>query len=282
MKLWKIQKFFGDVVYDLRQRGMLPIVLLLLVGMVAVPFLITGGGSTSSSPAGEAVIEEAAELAPENQKAVVAYEPGVRDYKDRLKTLTAKDPFKQQFSAAAAAASELSTSVGGGGAAGGETTTSTSDTTSEGTSTGSTGGDTGGETTTDPGSPKTGGGGGSPDPGKTKTRYLFYVTDLEVGDIAVGPQRRNGVRALTPLPSPSVPVAVYLGVTVDGKRALFMLSKAVTQVSDTSQCLPSPQECSMVSLEPGASEDLLYSTDGKVYRIKVLKNRRVVRSKLPG
>jgi len=37
MKAWKVQKFFGDVVYDLRSRGLLPVVVLLLVAMVAVP-----------------------------------------------------------------------------------------------------------------------------------------------------------------------------------------------------------------------------------------------------
>src|SRR5687767_9987869 len=115
MKLWKVQKFFGDVVYDLRQRGLLPIVVLLLVAMVAVPLLIASGGSKSSPSSSEAVIDQAAELAPENQKAVVAYQPGVRNYKDRLKDLTAKDPFKQQFTQAAAAASQLETSLAGAG-----------------------------------------------------------------------------------------------------------------------------------------------------------------------
>ena len=280
MKLWKIQKFAGDVVYDLRQRGMLPIVVLLLVGMVAVPLLITSGGSKSTPSASDSVISEAAELAPENQKAVVAYEPGVRDYKERLKDLTAKDPFKQQFTQAAAAASQLSTSLSetstSTGSAGGGTT----DTTSEGT-TGTTGGDTGTETAPPTGSTKGGGGGGDSDGGATRVRYFYYTTDLLTGEAAWTLQRRNGVKPLTPLPSELVPVAVYLGATLDGKQALFLLSNEVTQVTGQGQCLPSPTDCSMLSLRRNQQSDMLYGTDGKTYRIKVLQNRRVISSKPP-
>ena len=279
MKLWKIQKFFGDVVYDLRQRGLLPIVVLLLVGMVAVPFLIGGGGSTSSTSATESVVNSAAELAPENQKAVVAYQPGVRDYKERLKNLTAKDPFKQQFVQAAAAASQLSTSVGasttstsvgttGGGTTGSDTT---SDTGSEGT------GEVGGQVPDTGGSSGKGGGGST----KTRTRYIYYTSDLEVGEAAWTLQRRNGVKALTPLPSETVPVAIYLGATVNGKQALFLLSDQVTQVMGPGQCLPSPTDCSMLALKPGQSQDMVYGADGKTYRIKLVRNRRIISSKPP-
>jgi hypothetical protein len=277
MKLWKVQKFFGDVVYDLRQRGLLPVVVLLLVGMVAVPLLIAGGGSKSSPTASESVIEQAAELAPENQKAVVAYQPGVRNYKDRLKDLTAKDPFKQQFTQAATAASQLETSLTGGG--GGATSTQTdTGTTSE------VGGETGSTTTPDTGGSTDtggGGGGGGGNGGKSKVRYFYYTTDLLVGEAALTLQRRNGVKALTPLPSEYAPVAIYLGATLDGKRALFLISNEVTQVSGQGQCLPSPTDCSMLALRRDQTEDLLYGVDGKIYRITVIQNRRIISSKPP-
>jgi len=279
MKAWKIQKFAGDVVYDLRQRGLLPVVVLLLVGMVVVPLLISSGGSKSSPSATEAVVEQAADLAPENQKAVVAYQPGVRDYKDRLKDLTAKDPFEQQFTQAAAAASQLNTSVAssGGEASAGAGTTTTSVPTTEG-------GSEPGSVTTKPETgvptdPSGGSGGGGTT--KTKTRYFYYTTDLLVGEAAWTLQRRNGVKALTPLPSETVPVAIYLGATLDGKNALFLLSNQVTQVSGPGQCLPSPEDCSMLALKQDQTEDMLYGADGKSYRIKVIRNRRIVSSKPP-
>ena len=40
MKPWRMQKFFGDLVYDLRSRNLLPIVIALAVAVVAVPVLI--------------------------------------------------------------------------------------------------------------------------------------------------------------------------------------------------------------------------------------------------
>ena len=46
MKPWKVQKFFGDVVYDLRNKGLLPVVGVLLIAMVAVPLLIYRDGKT--------------------------------------------------------------------------------------------------------------------------------------------------------------------------------------------------------------------------------------------
>jgi hypothetical protein len=51
-------------------------------------------------------------------------------------------------------------------------------------------------------------------------------------------------------------------------------------MSGTGRCLPSPADCSMLALKPNESEDLLYS-DGKSYRIKVVRNRRIVSSKPP-
>jgi hypothetical protein len=265
MKLWKVQKFFGDVVYDLRQRGLLPVAIALLVAMVAIPLVISrGGGSDAPPPSNGADLEQAAELAPENQKAVVSYSPGLRNYKNRLEDLASKDPFAQQYAQAAAAASQLNTSLSGSGAGAGGGATPSESTGDVSTT------DTGGGTDTDTGKST-----------KPKSRYYYYTTDLLVGEAAWTLQRRNGVPALTTLPSDIVPVIVYLGATIDGKRALFMVSDDVTQVSGQGQCLPSPTDCSLLALRRDQTEDLLYGLDGKIYRVKVLRNRRIVSSKPP-
>ncbi len=49
VKRWKVQKFFGDLVYDLRSRNLLPVVIMLVVAIVAVPFLISSGSDRGDS-----------------------------------------------------------------------------------------------------------------------------------------------------------------------------------------------------------------------------------------
>ena len=105
MKPWKVQKLFGDIVWDLRNRGLLPIAALLVVGIVVVPVLISRSSDQSSAPPASLTSEHVS--APEAESAVVAYNPGVRNYRKRLKSLQAADPFKQQFTGSTAPDSAL-------------------------------------------------------------------------------------------------------------------------------------------------------------------------------
>jgi hypothetical protein len=263
MKPWKVRKFFGDVVYDLRNRGLLPVVGLLLVAIVAIPVVITRGGSSSSAPVADpAAVQDAVASAPEAQSAVVAYEPGLRKYQDRLDRLSPKDPFKQHFSAAVEAATELSGTVSGG----------------------DTGGATGTTTSTDVSGDTGGGGGGS---GTTKSKkkkgkkkkagvvYSTYQTDVMVGEAAGTLQSLTNVAPLTALPSDGAPVLIYLGPNTGGNYALFLVSDDATQPTGAGVCIPKPEDCSVLALAPGQTEDLTYSVDGKVYRIQVVALRRV-------
>ncbi len=117
MKSWKVQKFFGDLIYDMRSRGLLPLAALLLVAMVAVPMYLASKSSEVAPqppPAGDT----AASLAPENQSAVVTYEPGIRDYKKRIADQSEADPFIQQFTPSAKATKSLEESTTDSGATG--------------------------------------------------------------------------------------------------------------------------------------------------------------------
>ncbi|MGH2957153.1 MAG: hypothetical protein ACRDL6_09180 [Solirubrobacterales bacterium] len=264
MKLWKLQKFAGDVVYDMRSRNLLPVAILLVVGIVAVPFVLGSSGS-EPGPASSPATKSESELAPENQAAVLAYNPGVRDYKQRLDELAAKDPFKQQFTQAASAATQLNSEVvsseGSGGEGAGTTPSASPDDVSKDVSTDS------------------GGSGGSR--GKVRARYFYHRADVLVGDAALPLQRRNNLALLTQLPSEANPVLVFLGTTLDGKRALFIVSSEVSQVSGPGECVPKPDDCSLLALRAGQSEDLFYDLDAKIYRIKVDRIKRVVSSKPP-
>jgi hypothetical protein len=265
MKSWKLQKFFGDLVYDLRNRGLLPVVVLLLVALVAIPVVITRGGSSSAPIADTAALQEAVASAPEAQSAVVAYEPGLRKYQDRLDKLSPKDPFEQQFSAAVQAATELSGTVSGETAPG--------ETPSGGESTGTVEPTSGSDPSTKKKKKKK--------KKKSTTKYYSYQTDVMVGEAGASLQPLTNVAPLTPLPSETAPVLIYLGTNTSGQFALFLVSNEVSQASGPGVCIPKPEDCALIALSQGQTEDLAY-VDGKTYRIQVTRLEQVVTSTPPG
>lgn len=262
MKPWKLQKFFGDVVYDLRSRGLLPVVILLVVAMVAVPVLISRG-SASSPAASLQASASSAPLAPEAESAVVSYSPGIRNYKQRLDDLSAKDPFRQAAQAvspSAAAASQLSTSVPTTSATGSSSSGSGSATTVSGGSDDNSASDTGTKKHKK----------------SSKTSYTYSV-NLLAGDVSTTLIPFNNVAPLTPLPSQTTPVLEYYGLSSDYKRALFLVSNKVDGLTGAGTCLPAGDDCSLLSLAPGQSEDLHSSKDGHTYRVVLAKIKRVAK-----
>jgi hypothetical protein len=260
MKPWKVQKFFGDVVYDLRNRRLLPVAILLIVGMIAVPVLISKGGSGSSSSALQAT---AAPVRPDphSQSAVVSYTPpGLRNYKQRLSDQAPKDPFRQQFNnaAAAAAASQLTSTV-------------TSPTTTGAPST----------SASSPGTTVGGGTSGGSIPAKPRIVYYHSVADLSFGSTDQAPTRHKKIEAFTSLPNQTAPVVIYLGSSLDGKRAFFSVSTYDSQLTGPGVCAPGPTDCSLLVLAPGQAETMVYSGDGKTYALTINKINRVVSKKPP-
>ena len=261
MKAWKVQKFFGDIVYDLRSRGLLPVVALLVVAMVAVPMLLTRGGGTSASSSSQAAAT--VQTPPEAEQAVVSYSPpGLRDYKKRLDGLSPKNPFHQPPAPSTAATSQLNSTVA--------TPTATASTTS---STGS--------TSSTPPSVSTGSGsvsGTGTGSGRTTIhRYVYHsVADLSVGDASQPLGRHKHLQPFTSLPDQVAPVMIYLGSSLDGKRAYFSISRSANQLTGPGTCVPSPTDCSLLALSAGQAEDMVYGVDGKTYRVKINKISRVV------
>jgi hypothetical protein len=255
VKGWKVNKFFGDLLYDLRSRNLLPVVLMLVAGMIAVPILISRSGSKGpdvsvSTPASVAT-------APEAENAVVAYHPGIRNLKERLNDLGPKNPFIQQYTAPTSSS----------------TTSSTLDSVTSSTGVGeptSTGGSGGG-----------GNGGNGSSKGKTKTVYSYYVTDVTVSDGGT-PAAINNVTQFQFLPTQATPVLVYLGTSSGGQQALFLVSKDVSSVGGNGTCFPSADACQLLGLTAGAGADLLYGPDGKTYHLQVTRIKHVNSSQPPG
>lgn len=260
MKLWKVQKFAGDVVYDLRQRNLLLPVVALLVALVAVPLLIARGGSEGSAgPFGFGTASS--QSSPETENAVVAYRPGIRNFKKRLSHLGAKDPFTQQYvtppasdsTASATSIDDLAQALNGS---------------STGGSTGVGGGSTGS--------------GGSTKPGKVTHHitYFWWESDVQVGEAGTELTTKNSVKPFQFLPSPDKPVLTYIG-TVSGTQAVFLVSKDVTSIGGEGTCFPSVDACQLLGLNAGKGADLIYGPDGKTYHVQVLRVRRVSSSKPP-
>jgi len=276
MKLWKIQKFFGDVVYDLRSRRLLPVVILLVLALVAVPVLIsqTGNGSSNASikPA-----SGSANAVPETERAVMAYLPsGIRNYKKRLDDQSAKNPFRDQFSqpaAAASASSQLNSTVTPPAAVGASSAVGTSSTVGAGSGGSATSGST---TLTGPGD-GSGSGGTKKKQKKSKKTTYSYSVSVYAGDVSAPLTSFPKIAPLTMLPSQDSSVVLFYGLSTDHKLALFLVSNKVDGLTGPGSCLPAPDDCSLLALPAGASEDLHYSKDGKTYRIAVAQIKRTAK-----
>jgi hypothetical protein len=260
VKSLKVNKFFGDLVHDLRSRNLLPVVLMLVAGMIAIPFLISRSGSKGPDVSLSAPASVAS--APEAQKAVVSYHPGVRNLKKRLNDLGPKNPFIQQYTVK----DPTPSSSGSSG---------TLDNVSSGSlpvagPPGSTGGSGGG-----------GKGGDGSSGGKTETVYTSYQTNVTVSDGGT-PAALNNLTQFQFLPTPATPVLVYMGTASAGTQALFMVSKDVTSVGGNGVCFPSADACQLLGLNAGSGADLLYGPDGKTYHLQVTKIKRVNSSQPPG
>lgn len=255
-----------DLYLDLRDRRLLPLLALVLVAIVAVPFLLSedpeeakkeppGGAGIAAGKGGE----EAAAFA------VAKANPGLRDYRRRLHRLDPKNPFRQHFTSPVLKGAELSESG---------TSESSSSTSEEGSD--------GGATAPGPE------GGAPPVPGQDDSGLrLFTVTmkakitrseeDAE-GNVSMGePTIREGVRPLTPLPGEKAPVVTYLGANFETGKALLMVSKEVTATFGEGQCVSGTASCELLEVEKGFPEIFEYGPNHVRYKLNVL-DFKVVRA----
>ena len=245
-----------NLVTDMRNRKMLPLVILLLLAIVAIPFLLgedpppppsTTSASVSSADAADF---EGAEI---TDPVVLAEVPGIRDFRKRLSSFQKQNPFKQQLSG-----NPKSAKKGGGGKHGGTgagTTPVTSTPTTPTTN----------PTGTDPGTgsdPGTGTGGG------TIKQYLYYwEIDAKVGAVGKA-DKKTGIKQLEFLPGNSHPVVQFIR-GVDEASALFVVSRSVGDTHGDGRCAPRPNDCQFLALEPGQSQTFQYEPNGLQYKIKL-------------
>jgi hypothetical protein len=55
---------------------------------------------------------------------------------------------------------------------------------------------------------------------------------------------------------------------------MFLVSNRVGTLTGPGSCVPSPDDCALLTVPVGQSEDLQYAGDGKTYRVVVAEIKR--------
>jgi hypothetical protein len=269
-----------DVYYDLRDRQLLPLVALVVVAIIAVPFLLGGDAENPESPpppvAGAAL--DGNDSAG-SSLTVVEATPGLRDYRERLRGRTPTNPFKQRYTSVPEGA-QLESSLNSSPSPEASATSSEESVTVDDGST---------TIEVDPGgSGQTGSGDGSgpPDPvGKgpkeAGLRLIEFRVDIKVsrtesaGDGTqewTTPEVRRQLPTLTQLPGRRATVATVGGVNVLNGKVYFLVSDDVESLDGDFVCITRTggNLCELLELEEGAPLDLVYRPTGVRYRIEVI------------
>ncbi|HEY7256438.1 MAG TPA: hypothetical protein VH476_07110 [Solirubrobacterales bacterium] len=265
--------FLADLYHDLRERRLLPLIALVVVGIAAVPFLL-GDSEEVAAPSLEPGGTAQSSNASGSTLAVVEANPGLRDPKKRLKGRTRTNPFRPVPTGSGS--SEASEGSGGG---------------SEATSLSSSSGGSSeepapieleneeGETVTvrpaPAGTPSGSSGPGTTgpvSPNQPGIHYFGFRPDVRFGiqgsdQLKKYDELENGTR----LPQKK-PVAVFLGVSSDGKRALFALTPEVILVhGEEGQCIGGAQSCALLSLKAGDAVSLLTANPERTFRLSITR-----------
>lgn len=254
---------------DLRERHLLVVVAALLVAIVAVPLLVRSDAEQAPPPAPIVDVEEGLPLDP----AVAASNPGLRDFHERLDSLRARNPFKQQLvppdpeasaSGSTGSSSDSSTGleIGPGAGTGSDDGSSAGSTPSGSSGSGSSGSGSSGSGSADDGSQ-----GDGTDKGP-RTVLLEPRIDVKVGK-AGSETVKKGVKLLTLLPTDKNPILQYAGSDRDAKGASFVVSSDVVSTSGKGVCKPKPSDCRFLHLKVGQRK-VLERSNGTKFTIELL------------
>jgi hypothetical protein len=263
-----------DILDDLRSRRLLPVALVLLIALVAVPVLLSEPAEEFTPPAKPTAGAAGVAGLPSPQAALDGkplVSLAVLDDPSNLEVFEPKDPFRPLPSLdgdGGGLGGVVDTSSGTGGSA--PTSSPTASTASGPTAAGTTG-TTASPATTAP--PATTGGGTT-----VKETLYTYTVDLEIGTTGNEKTRRS-VDRLALLPSEDNPLLVFLGVTDDRKRALFLVDSELSQAGEGS-CKPSLETCTFLYLRTDQDRNEHFFTDeeGTEYTLRLLAvNKEVVK-----
>jgi len=258
-------QLLSDLYRDLRDRRLLPLVIVLVVGLAVVPIALSSDPEAApvAAPPDPSAVASKSNL-PAGE--VVTADPGVRVYERRLGE-DDKDPFVQLFQSPSGDLSAATTSEGAAVTAPATTTSGT----------------TAGTTVSSPPTPSAPSGGSTPitETETSEDRFLVFQLEVKSGPTGETLQSRDHVEAFTPLPSKQVPALTYLGVSLDGslnaKKAFFLVANGVSELSGDAQCVAG-DPCQLITLEPGQSVQLIW-VDGIAYTLRLTGFNGVVRNR---
>jgi hypothetical protein len=237
---------------QLVQRRLWPVAIILIAALAAVPLMLAKDPEPPVSPP-PAQVDTKSELA--TTPIVAAATPA--DRAKRRKVLgSKKNPFATVKPAAA------------GGASSNDSSPVVVKSPTGGTSDDAAGsGTAGGSTPTAPVTPTT-----PATPAPAPKKYEQYELTVRFG--GADDASRRSVKKLQPLPSAELPLLIYMGVSKDGKSAIFLVDQGVTPVGD-GECKPSPDACETIRLREGETEFLDVKDDtGNVsgqYQLDLIK-----------
>ncbi len=267
---------------DLQRRRLIPVVLLLLAALVALPVLMLQKPDPApvNAPVPAAASDAAAGL-PGPREALATNKPlvtlAVLKQSSDLESFEAKNPFKpiDQVSTGGAGTGSVPAvataipTAGSAGASTAQTLTGSGSSTGGGGSAGGApvgGSPTGSPVSGPPTAPTT------PTPPKIpsepkplKPRKLAYALDATLS----GPSRTVHYRSLAKLamlPTQAAPLLIFLGVDDTGNNAVFLVDSTLSVVAGEGTCKASNENCATLSLEPGQVEVF---TDGQGNRYEL-------------
>lgn len=272
-----------DLYWDLRDRRLLPLLGLLLVAIVAAPFLLGGGSKKPVEPAPSAPATGEGEAGASASLTVLPAEPGLREPSKRLAGLASKDPFHQHYTAPVlkeGSAPIVETSSGGGGGTGGAPTGGVTE-----------GGSSAGSPAPEPSpAPTESSGGGAPRTAPGDIQLFTFAIDIRVAHAEATksgakkmsePETRARVLPTTPLPGKKSPALTYLGVDPkSAKEALMLVSPEAVSLFGDAECLSGTSTCQLIALKPGTPEVVEYGSNGDRFKVEVLKIEPIKTGKL--
>ena len=272
----------------LLQRRLLPVAILLIAALAAIPFLL----SKDPEPIPPSPVAPAAAAGAKDSiaKPVVSLIDDSAPAQRRRVLGAKKNPFAPAPAPKSAAADAQSAAAGTTGATTGAATTGTTGASSGGSVAGS--GATSPATTapgatstpSEPVATATPAPVSSDDKPSTDARtYSVYSAVVRFGNPDEGEPEQKTLTRLTPLPDDESPAVVYLGVGAgdDGGKAAYFLIGDTVELADDTDCRPSPRDCQGIILSVGKKAELrsVDEATGEVtgrYVLELVKIKRKV------